>query len=181
MESPDDPQEFPQVFNNLKAIVACEGDPGTDVFGVPLTAIEHGYVTECLKRAEAYFAEQQREAAWYFLGLVKEAIGYRNGVLTGRYLSSDQAGATRVAAAHGRKGAAIRAANKREARAKIVEAILAQHRKQPFQIQRQMREAALRLAPGKGEEERDHAWVSSLLRDPALKDFYKTLSRRRRL
>lgn len=181
MEVPERPMEFWKVVNNLKASVALEGGSGQEEeFGVPLTASEYQHVTECFKRAEAYYEAQQAEAAWYFVSLAKGTISYRNGFLAGKHASSDEAGSKRVASRHGKTGAEVKAAKRQIARKEVVDELLAQHSNRPFQNRRQMRDAALRHAPGGGKEERDEGWWRRLLKaEPALKSLYETLSRRR--
>lgn len=182
MEVSDDSLPFAAVLNNVLVKIPAEGHALLqDTNCTPLTPKECLYVTECLQRAENHYAKAEVEAAWYYLLCAADTVSYRSGVEDGAFQSSDVAGATRVASAHGKKGADAKALKRTEERKVIVDALLAQHQQQPFKIQKQLKDAALLLSPGKGKEERDLAWVSRVLKDQALNALYITLSKRRKV
>lgn len=181
LEVPDNPVPFADALNHVRVHIPADDQALENSICIPLTSKEQRHVIACLRRAESHYAKNEVEAAWYYLMHAANAVSYRSGVQSGAFQSSDMAGATRVASAHGKKGADAKASKLAQKRKVIVDALLAQHQRQPFEIQRQLRDAALLLSPGKGDEQRDLAWVSRILKDQTLKPLYASLSRRRKV
>lgn len=178
---PPAPPTFEQEWGYVAATFGLAGDPVTDeMCGIPLDADELEYVEAKLDRARQLHRSGEIEAAWYHLGCAKAAVAHKNGFMEGRYQSSDLAGATRVAAQYGKQGSQKKKAVNREKREALAHLLLAQHKEEPFKIQRQLKAAAAKLGPGGGDKISDDAWGLRLIKETSLSGLYQSLSRRRK-
>lgn len=178
---PPEPPTFAEACGHVESSFGLEGDPMTEMMcAIPLTAREVRYVNETLDHARQLHASGEIEAAWYHHGCAKAVVAQRNGFMEGRYQSSDAAGATRVASQYGKQGSQKKKAINKEKREALVDLLLAQHREEPFKIQRQLKAAAAKLGPGGGDKISDDAWGLRLIKETRLSDLYQSLSRRRK-
>ncbi|HBP02782.1 hypothetical protein ACWWU7_02290 [Stenotrophomonas sp. SM006] len=175
------PPTFSEACGQVESSFGLEGDPMTEkMCTIPLTARQVRYVNETLDHARQLHRSGDVEAAWYHYGCAKAAVAERNGFMEGRYQSSDAAGATRVAAHYGRQGSQKKKAINKERREAFADLLLAQHKEEPFKIQRQLKAAAAKLGPGGGDKVSDDAWGLRLIKETRLSDLYQSLSRRRK-
>jgi len=178
---PEEPPVFQHAVDHVAASYGLAGEAVTlEMCSIPLTAREFEYVESTLRHALSLHQRGDVEAAWYHWGCAKAVVSSRNGFEEGRYESSDRAGAARLAAEYGKQGAEKKKEINEGKREAIVEKLLAQHKAKAFVIRRQLKEAAVKLAPDGGESAADQKWAHRLIKQTRLLNLYQSLSSRRK-
>lgn len=137
-------------------------------------------IKSVVELASRLHEEGKIDEAWYYLYRLNSHIQFREALLEAEFKSSDKVAASRVGALNGRQGAKKKKLASEEAKEKNIQAILSMNEKNPFTTQRQMRDAASSLGPGRGLEHSDQAWGYRLIKNTRLFLIYKDLSKNRK-
>lgn len=138
------------------------------------------HIEEAVELASNLHKEGKVDEAWYYLYRLNSYIQFREALLEAKFRSSDEAAASRLGALNGRKGAQKKKITATEAKEKNIQKILSMNEKEPFTTQRQMRDAASSLGPGRGLDHSDQAWGYRLIKSSQLFSIYKQLSSKRK-
>lgn len=144
---------------------------------VDLTDDDIKQVREILRTARDRYAEDAREAAWFYLMQAQMLVAYRDGRSEKEFKCSDEMAIKRFTATIGAVGGKAPRTKLQAIRKQITEKILAAHRKAPFKYTTEMRNALFALDEGDGCDEN---WFRRTLKAcPELGELYGTLKKKR--
>lgn len=181
-EMPDTkPPTFSVACDHLQAHIRLGRDENDDTTCIThFSAEDLQYVDETLSHAQQLHKNGEVEAAWFYFCKAKAFVEFRNGVMEGRYQSSDEAGAARISSLNGKMGAKKKKEIEEEKREKHVLLLLSMHEATPFLRQNQLIDAASKLGPHGGFETSDDKWAKRLIDQTRLKSLYDSLSKKRK-
>lgn len=172
---------FSDICSNLEVSISIGNNEIDDAPGISeFSRDEIQKVEETLKQARELHKNGEVEAAWFYFCQANAFVEFRNGVMEGRYQSSDEAGAARISSLNGKMGAKKKKEIEEEKREKHVLLLLSMHEATPFLRQNQLIDAASKLGPHGGFETSDDKWAKRLIDQTRLKSLYDSLSKKRK-